>query len=321
MSTAPPRTAGASGLRVRALTAEDAALWFRPLAGTPSPAELARLAETLAGGPLRPHLRAVLELQGRIVGRFAAERREDAIRFWIPWFRPEIAAGERKHAMRLTLDDLVARRAAEGLEALPLETRTGDDEPDNALWLAVLADAGFAALSTYRVYILGDLAAPRRPPARRGIVVRAAAPDDLAQIPALYRAAYADTLDRRPRALDEADAYIRELRSFGIGYDPTLWLVAAVNRELVGFALANCAHEDAFQGLSAWLLEIGCLKQHRGQGVAGALMTALLPRLAKAGARRLLATVDDANTPSLRLHASLGFVAQKDRHHLLRRER
>jgi phosphinothricin acetyltransferase len=307
-------------VQIKPLTTADAALWFRPLAMPPSPAEIARLAETVAGGPLGPNLRVVLESQGRIVGRFAAERRDDAIRFWIPWFRPEVAAPERRHAMRRVLDDLVARRALAGLDALPLDTRTSDDEPDNALWIAALGDAGFALLSTYRVYILDDLAAHGRPPARAGIAVRAAAADDLTRIPALYRASYADTLDRRPRALDEAEAYIHELRSFGTGYDPALWLVAAVSGEPAGFALANCAREDAFEGLSAWLLEIGSLREHRGRGVAGALLAALLPRLARAGARRLLATIDDANVPSIRLHASFGFAAQKDRHYVFRRK-
>jgi L-amino acid N-acyltransferase YncA len=318
VSTASIEKRGAAGIQVRALTAEHAALWFQPVACAPSPADVARLAETLAGGPLRPNLRAVFEVQGHVIGRFAAERRDDAIRFWIPWFRPEVAAPERRHAMRRALDDLVARRVDAGLVALPLDTRTGDDEPDNSLWIAALGDAGFAQLSTYRVYILDDLARPR-PQARRHIAVRAATSDDLARIPALYRMSSADTLDRRPRALDEAEAYIRELRDFGIGYDPGLWLVAAVNGELAGFVLANGVHEDAFQGLSAWLLEIGCLRQHRGQGVAGALLAGLLPRLAKAGAKRLFATIDDVNVPSIRLHTSFGFAAQKDRHYVFRR--
>ena len=305
-------------MRITALTARNAGLWYRAVEAAPTPQQLAHLTEILTSGPLRPNLRAIVERDGRIIGRFAAQRREGAIHFWIPWFHRDASESERKGAMRRIVDDLAARRAAEELQALPLESRAGNDEADCALWLDVLRDAGFEEASAYRVHILNapwPRAAPHEAPRTE---IRAATPQDLELLPQLYCRAYADTLDRRQRAFDAAPKYINELRSFGTGYDPALWLIGSVNGEAAGFALVNAAREEAFPGLSAWLLEIGCLPQHRGQGIAGALLAALMPRLDKAGCQRLLATIDEKNTPSIRLHESFGFVPQKDRHYVFR---
>lgn len=309
-------------MRITALAPQTAGLWFRAVDAAPTPEQSAQLAEVLANGPLRPNLRAVIERDGArsrvIIGRFAAQRRDGAIHFWIPWFRRDVSEPERTGAMRQIVDDLLARRAAEALQALALESRAGEDAAEYALWLDVLRDAGFAEASAYRVHILTapwPRAAPRNAPRTE---IRPATPQDLERLPQLYCRAYADTLDRRPRALGAAPKYIKELQSFGTGYDPSLWLVATVNGEAAAFALVNAAREAAFPGLSAWLLEIGCLPQHRGQGIAGALLAALMPRLGSAEIQRLLATIDDQNTPSIRLHASFGFVPQKHRHYAFR---
>jgi len=306
-------------MRITALTPRNAGLWFRAVDAAATPEQLAQLAEVLDSGPLRPNLRGVIERDGArnrvIIGRFAAQRRDGAINFWLPWFRRDVSEPERTDAMRRIVDDLLARREAETLQTLPLESRADEDEADCAPWLDVLRDAGFAEASAYRVHILSapwPRTAPHHAPRTD---IHPATPQYLECLPQLYCRAYADTLDRRQRALGAAPKYIKELQSFGTGYDPSLWLVATVNGEAAAFALVNSAREEAFPGLSAWLLEIGCLPQHRGQGIAGALLAALIPRLGSAEIKRLLATIDDQNTPSIRLHASFGFVPQKDRHY------
>lgn len=305
-------------MRITALTSQNAALWFWAVDAVPSPEQAAQLAETLAGGPLRPNYRAIIERDGRIVGRFAAQRRDGAVHFWIPWFHRDASEAERKGAMRRVVDDLATRCAAEGPQALPLESRAGDDEAGCALWLDVLREAGFEEASVYRVHILTAPWPVAVSHAAPPIEIRAATAQDLERLPQLYCRAYADTLDRRQRAFDAAPKYIKELQSFGTGYDPALWLIAAVEGEPAGFALVNAAREEAFPGLSAWLLEIGCLPQYRGKRIAGMLLAAVLPRLTNAGVQRLLATIDEENTPSICLHDSFGFVKQKDRHYVFR---
>ena len=304
-------------MRVRALTAETAAGWFGALGIAPGTAQMAQLRELLDATPLQPHLRTVIERGGRAFGRFAAERRGDAIRVWIPAFRPETSGHDRKAAMRACIDDVLARRAAGGCDDVPLDAPAGDDEADGPLWIESLREARFAEISAFRVYVLSSLGVARGG-APSGVRIRAATRDDLGALPELYRRCYSDTLDRRPRALAGAEHYIDELRSFGAGFDPALWLTAAVAGERAGFVLVNGAREAAFPGLSAWVLEIGCLPQHRGKGIAGALLAAVVPPLGKTGAQRLLATIDDINTPSIRLHKSFGFRAQPDRHYIFR---
>jgi GNAT superfamily N-acetyltransferase len=306
-------------MRVQPLTTETAPLWFEAAGLCHDPAEADHLAHLLRPPPLRPALRAVIEHDGRLIGAFAAERRMSDIRFWCPRFRADVSATEREEGMRCAIAALAALRASAGLAHLSLETRPTDDQPHAVSWFKVLRAAGFAELSAFRVHMREDLARVGVPPAAE-IAVRAAAPRDRERLPALYAAAYADTLDRRPRALDAAADYIRELEAFGAGYRPDLWLVAALRGDAVGFVLVNPAHEAAFPGLSAWVLEIGCLPRHRGRGVAGALLAAAIPRAHAIGCRRLLATIDDLNMPSLRLHAAFGFVPRPERHYLFQRQ-
>ena len=71
--------------------------------------------------------------------------------------------------------------------------------------------------------------------------------------------------------------------------------------------------------MSAWLLEIGCLPAYRGRGFARALMAEILARLAKTDCERIMSTIDEVNTPSIRLHRRLGFAEQPERFYLYRR--
>ncbi|MBP2290646.1 GNAT family N-acetyltransferase [Azospirillum rugosum] len=49
-------------------------------------------------------------------------------------------------------------------------------------------------------------------------------------------------------------------------------------------------------------------KDHQGRGIGRRLLPALIEACAAAGARQMVAVVDSANTPSLRLHEACGFT-------------
>ncbi len=305
---------------IRTLTAADAALWFAALgAAAPPPADLERLAKALAGGPLEPDLRLVAEAEDGPIARFAARREAKGLRFWLPGFREGLSETARAQAMALFLDALLAARRTAGYAALPLETEPGDDQPGIAPWLGALRRAGFAEASVYRLHVLpraGFEAARHGIP---GLSLHPIEPGNLLHAGRVFRQAYSDTLDRRQRGVEGADAYIESLRRIGEGYEPGLWLLAEFAGTPAALALVNRAQEPPLPGMSAWVLEIGCLPDYRGRGFARALLAEILARLARTGCERLMSTIDDVNVPSIRLHERLGFARQPERFYLYRR--
>ena len=304
-------------MRIDTITAETAARWHA--ARNAATADASRLAALLETGPLTPHLRLVASGPDGAFAAFAAEHRENFIRFWAPSFRTGLAADARAEAMRLFLENLVARRDSAGFAELPLETEPGDDQPDNALWLQALRATGFAETCVYRLHVLprARFAAPRH--AIPGLAVHSIEPPDLLNVTALFRDAYADTRERRDRGFAEPGAYIESLREIGEGYEPGLWLMAEFAGKPAALAIANRSREPDFPGVSAWLLEIGCLPAFRGRGIARALLAEILQRLATGDCERLMSTIDEINTPSIRLHDVFGFETPPERFYRYRR--
>jgi GNAT superfamily N-acetyltransferase len=300
-------------MRIATLTPDTAELWFRAVGATPAPADLARVRALVAGGLLAPDLRLVAEDASGACARFAAQRRGNAIRFWLPSFRPGLGRETRAAAMTRFLDDLVARRAG-----ATLETQTGEDEVDHALWMDILRRAGGREACCYRLHVLPRSHMPQAARARPGVAIRDYGDAEKAMLAGLYRNSYADTLDRRDRNIERGEDYFAGLAQLGEGREPGLWLIATVDGSPSGFAIVNCAREEAFPGMSAWILEIGTLPERRGRGLAGALLGEALARIKSAGCKRALATIDEQNTPSLRLHAAFGFTPQRDRHFVMR---
>lgn len=307
-------------MRIATLTPDSAVAWFSAVSDVaPADAALEILARLLAAGPLAPDLRLVAEGGAGAFARFAAERRDKAIRFWSPVFRAETPAADRVVAMRGFVEALLARRSAAGLAQTPLETEPCDDEPDIADWFDVLREAGFDETSAYRLHILprAGFALPRH--AIPGLGVHSIEPWDMLNVGGLLRQAYAGTHERRERNFDAPEPYIAGLRAIGEGYEPGLWLMAEFAGKPAALAIVNRARESKFPGMSAWLLEIGCRPEFRGRGFARALLAEILHRLGSAGCERLLATIDELNAPSIRLHESMGFVAQSERFYFYRR--
>jgi GNAT superfamily N-acetyltransferase len=305
---------------VEAVTSARAALWHTALGGpSPAPAEMERLSAKLGGGTLAPELRLIASDAQGPFARCVAQRREKSIRLWMPEFRDGTPEAQREPVMARFLETLTEARQAANLAHIPLETEPGDDQGDIAPWLRALARTGFAEACAYRLHVLPreSFAAPRH--TLPGLVVLSVEPEALRAVSPVLRRAHADTLERRDSGIESNEAYVAHLAKIGRGYEPGLWLMAEYRGAPAAAMIVNRAEEPPFPGTSAWVLEIGCVPELRGQGVAAALMAEVLARLARADCQRLLATIDERNIPSIRLHARFGFARQPERYYLYRR--
>lgn len=307
-------------LAIETLTSATAARWHAALGGAPpAPTEIDRVAAQLAKGPLAPELRLIAADAAGPIARFVAQQRAKSIWLWLPEFRDGVATESRVRAMDGFLAALLEARRAAGLVHLPLETEPGDDQPDFDLWLAALRGADFTEACAYRLHVLprGSFAAPRH--AIPGLVILSMEPDALRTVAPILRLAYADTLERRHSGIEGAQAHVAHLGQMGHGYTPGLWLMAEYRGAPAAAMVVNLAEEAPFPGLSAWVLEIGCVPAYRRHGFAAALLSEALARLAKTECRQLLATIDERNAPSIRLHGRFGFERRPERFYLYRR--
>ena len=307
-------------MEVEVLTAGSAARWFAVVPDMAASAEALRHEDALlASGPLWPHMRMVVTQQGAPFGRMAAEVKDDLIRMWNPTFRDATSTSDRRAAMRLMLRRVTAARTDAGLRHLAIESRPGDDLPDNGLWLQALEQEGFLQTCVYHAHVLA-LDRGRAPGLGRtpGLSIQTVDADREKDLVALYRRAKAQTLEQRDAYPERAEQAVADMKTLGRGHDPSTWLVAYVGDSAAGYALANLADDPQFEQPSAWLIDVGCVPERRGSGIATALLDELLGRVAAAGAWRVLAAIDDVNLPSRRLHASFGFTPLDDRHYVYR---
>lgn len=303
-------------IRVRQVTPANAAAWFAISPAPPSPETVARFAEGLGGGPLNATLRMVAEFGGRPLARCVAQRDEGDIRVWIPTFREPVAPVIRRAAMAEFIRMLLLVRAAVGLGHLPVETHPGDDLPGNGPWLEALHAAGFVCTCAYRIYL--DDGADGPPRSAAAVAIREARADDLPVLAALHREVSTSTLVQRRDPARSAEDHIRDLAAIGDGFNAALWLIAEAAGVPVGYALANASQEAEYEGLSAWIVDIGSVPSRRRTGIGATLLAALQPRLRAAGCRRALAAIDDVNTPSIALHTRHGFRPLPHRHYVYR---
>jgi len=96
----------------------------------------------------------------------------------------------------------------------------------------------------------------------------------------------------------------------GVTEDPSQWLVAEHNQEIVGYARGSNRYASEECG---YVASIGVVREHRGHGVARALLRA---RMADDVARGFLSTIlhVDASSPTgaTRLYESVGMVADSE---------
>ncbi len=260
----------------------------------------------------------VAQRQGGPFGRLAARAEDGRIRLWNPDFDAATPPDDMQAAMRLLIGRVAAIRQEAGLAHLAIENRPGDDLPHNDLWLRALGREGYAETCVYRVYVssLDRAQSPGCKPAGLSIQEMDAACEE--SLLALYRRVKSQTFEQRDVGYKRPEDAIEAKKQIGRGRDGACWLLACLDGTPAGYALANLADEPDCEGLSAWLVDIGCVPEQRRKGIAAALLGEIMRRLRSAGARRLLAAIDDVNVPSIRLHGSLGFQALADRHYVYR---
>ena len=122
---------------------------------------------------------------------------------------------------------------------------------------------------------------------------------------AAHSASFLDHFDFTPIAYDAW----RE-RQGGQTTDPTQWIVAEHDGEIIGYAMGSNSYAGDDCG---YVASIGVLAEHRGRGVARALLRA---RMADDVERGFLSTIlhVDATSPTgaTALYESLGFVADSE---------
>ena len=115
-----------------------------------------------------------------------------------------------------------------------------------------------------------------------------AGPRDASDIAALHGASF-----RRGWSDAEVEGLIAERN--------VLAHVARRGRTVAGFIMSRSAVDEAE------ILSVAVERSWRGRGLARALLTAQLRRLAGAGTRTVFLEVDESNVPAIRLYARAGF--------------
>jgi phosphinothricin acetyltransferase len=141
--------------------------------------------------------------------------------------------------------------------------------------------------------------------ARSSIVVRPAAPADLAAIHTIYTHYVLTglaTFEETPPGLEEIRRRFERVAGYGLPY-----LVADLDDGVRGYAYAA-----PYRDRSAYRYAVeGSIYIDRGwqrRGLGHALLSALIDRSAAAGRRQMIAVIgDSANAASIGLHAALGF--------------
>jgi len=135
--------------------------------------------------------------------------------------------------------------------------------------------------------------------------IRAATPDDIAQIQAIYAHHVlhgTGTFEERPPSIEEMEQ--RWHKVVGNGWS---WLVAEDATGILGYGLYQQFRErTAYRFTAEDSLYVR--DDVRGQGVGKALVTALITAATQQGFRQMIAVIGDSeNVSSIGVHTSVGF--------------
>ena len=155
--------------------------------------------------------------------------------------------------MRLMIRHMAVARREARLEHLVIENRPGDDLMHNDLWLC----------AHFSKRVIRKRASTRSMPSRWSRwTKRTPSPMDYRfmkststreeHLVALYRRVKAQTLEERNVGLDCPEDAIEVRKNIGRGHSSSMWLMACRDGIPSGYALANLADEQGFEGLSAW---------------------------------------------------------------------
>jgi hypothetical protein len=229
----------------------------------PSAEEVSRVEVLLKSALLQPHLRVVVTKDGRPLGRLAARLKARCIRIWNPDFRDGVGADEIQEAMRLMINCVTAIRSEAGLAHLAIENRPGDDLKHNDIWPRALRQQGYVEICAYRVYAL-SLDWVQKPGSKpQGLTIDEVGRVGENALVGLYRSVKSRTLEQRHVGCDRPAEAIEHMKKIGRGNTGAIWLLAGFDGVPAGYALVNLADEAGFDGVSAWLVDIGCVPETR----------------------------------------------------------
>lgn len=137
------------------------------------------------------------------------------------------------------------------------------------------------------------------------MLIRDASPADAGAIAAIYNDAVRNTTAILMEGEVGAENRVQWMQARqGMGYPV---LVAEAEGAVIGYAaFGDWRPFDGFRGTVENSVYVA--PAARGQGVAQALLTALIPRARACGKHVIVAAITSENAASLRLHEKLGFV-------------
>ena len=137
------------------------------------------------------------------------------------------------------------------------------------------------------------------------MLIRDATPDDAAAIAAIYNDAVRHTTAILMEGEVGAANRVQWMQTRqALGYPV---LVAEADGAVIGYAaFGDWRPFDGFRGTVENSVYVA--PEARGQGVAQALLAALIPRARACGKHVIVAAITSENAASLRLHEKLGFV-------------
>lgn len=96
------------------------------------------------------------------------------------------------------------------------------------------------------------------------------------------------------------------VRQMGV-VSPSTFLVATLDEELIGYAIALSVQEDR---TVSWILRMGVREDQRRNGVGSILLAEITEAHRARGVRKLRLTVSPWNVPALGLYLKAGFVQE-----------
>ena len=155
--------------------------------------------------------------------------------------------------------------------------------------------------SAYTMQIDLDEAAPAAPNLPARVKLRTYREEDAEPLREALNGAFADDAFFH----HTSPSHFREFYLRARGFNPTLWLLAWADAELVGFVLAFPEH--AGESEIGWVESLGVNVQWRGRGIGTALLVAAFRELHAQGLRAIGLGVNATNrTGALRLYERTG---------------
>ena len=176
-----------------------------------------------------------------------------------------------------------------------LETTLRDEYGFEPQWEAELLAAGFRHVGEKRLWTLDiweGFSGPAIDVSRLSVRDRTSPAHE-----ALFAEIVANSLDREQ---------LLEMQ-FGIAINEFDWMVSAErDGQLVGLGIFQESGSDQ----AGWIKYVGVRPGHTGYGIASQIMHEAIAQFGRRGMKKVLALIDEVNTPSIKLHERLGFLPE-----------